>query len=53
MKCVKRSYPDKKAVTTAMKIIERRRRNRPKNLRSYYCFRCRGWHLTHQPERVT
>jgi hypothetical protein len=47
--CSKASYPDKRAAFTAMKVALRRRRNRPKTLRAYYCETCRAWHLTHKP----
>jgi hypothetical protein len=49
--CGKRIYHDRRDMVSAIKKIMRRRKNRPKNLRGYYCDRCHGWHLTHQEQR--
>lgn len=50
MSCAKNTY-DKRGAIAAMMAAMRRRRNRPKQLRKYYCKACQGWHLTHQEKR--
>lgn len=50
--CAKHRYPSKKDALTAINQRTRgHQRNRPRYLRAFYCPRCHGWHLTHQPDR--
>ena len=46
--CNKTVYPDKRSAQTA--INRALKRGRCEFLRAYPCERCRGWHLTRQPE---
>ncbi len=45
--CNKVCYHDKRAARSAINLAMRRRRNRPKALRMYWCGPCYAWHLTH------
>jgi hypothetical protein len=51
MRCGKHTYRDRRSVISAINVVMRRRKNRPKMLRPYYCDQCQGWHLTKQEKR--
>lgn len=51
MSCEKRPYPDKRAAMTAAAGAMCRRKNRPRQLRGYWCEDCRAWHLTKKDPR--
>ncbi len=48
MNCTKTCYSKREAQGTIKRIMNGRRRNRPKQLRAYLCPQCNAWHLTHK-----
>ena len=52
MKCKKRKYRDEIAAKLAMASTALKDQRRIKNeIRTYKCYKCRGYHLTSQPYR--
>lgn len=56
MKCKKRRYKDQIGAKLAMASTSHKDHRRNKNeIRSYRCYKCKGYHLTSQPykEKIT